>query len=293
MDKIRSSRIGMRTFKTGLAVMLGVSIADLLGLRSPLFVALGVLSTLQTSVAESFLMGKNRILGTIMGALVAVIMVEYLPVNNLLLGVGLVIVIHILNILGWKMTISLSAVVFTSVYLNKDVHAMEYALHRMLDTLVGIATGVLVNYLIAAPDSSGKLYDLLIEMTEDAREFAYNLVIGKKSVDIDSFKIKHQEAESLLSMVKDDSKIIQENRKTIDKIEKTMPLIDAIHNDLASMSSMKHIAIISSKNLTLINDLYGITPILEEKAIESEEDITFNYHLQNLLHNLIRLKKDV
>src|SRR5690554_7132665 len=140
---IRKYRIGMRTIKTGLAVSISVMIAELVGLSSPLFVGIGAISTMQASVSESFAMGKNRILGTIMGALVALVMSYLFPSNILFLALGIIIVIHFLNLLGWKKSITLSAIVFLAVFLNHEEAMIPYATNRVLDTFIGIVVGML------------------------------------------------------------------------------------------------------------------------------------------------------
>lgn len=279
-------KIGMRTIKTGLAVMLGVTVAGLVGLRSPLFVAIGAISTMQTSVSESFVMGKNRILGTIMGAVVAVVIAEYLPYSNIFLGLGIILLIQILNILGWKKSISLSAIVFSAVYLNRDIGMIEYATNRVLDTFIGIVMGVLVNYLVATPDSEKKFYAKVSAFTAVAKEYTYNLIIGKKFVVLDDLRSMLTEIEKLQELVRGDSNILYDDEGHKIDTAKTLHVLEEIFNDLSSISAMNYIAIVSSKNLILAGQVFQITPIWYEKSIISEEDIIFNYHLQRLLKNL-------
>ncbi|HMM70071.1 MAG TPA: aromatic acid exporter family protein [Gudongella oleilytica] len=279
-------KIGMRTIKTGLAVMLGVTVAGLVGLRSPLFVAIGAISTMQTSVSESFVMGKNRILGTIMGAVVAVVIAEILPYSNIFLGLGIILLIQILNILGWKKSISLSAIVFSAVYLNREMGMIEYATNRVLDTFIGIVMGVLVNYLVAAPDSEKKFYAKVDAFVEVAKEYTYSLIVGKKKVDLDDLRGMLLDIEKLQELVRGDSNILYDDEGQKLDTAKTLHVLEEIFNDLSSITAMDYMAIVSSKNLILAGQVFQITPIWYEKSIISEEDIIFNYHLQRLLKNL-------
>lgn len=279
-------KIGMRTIKTGLAVMLGVTVAELVGLRSPLFVAIGAISTMQTSVSESFVMGKNRILGTIMGAVVAVAIAEILPYSNIFLGLGIILLIQILNILGWRKSISLSAIVFSAVYLNREMGMIEYATNRVLDTFIGIVMGVLVNYLVAAPDSEKKFYAKVDAFVEVAKEYTYSLIVGKKKVDLDDLRGMLLDIEKLQELVRGDSNILYDDEGQKLDTAKTLHVLEEIFNDLSSITAMDYMAIVSSKNLILAGQVFQITPIWYEKSIISEEDIIFNYHLQRLLKNL-------
>lgn len=279
-------KIGMRTIKTGLAVTLGVTVAGLVGLRSPLFVAIGAISTMQTSVSESFVMGKNRILGTIMGASVAVVIAEYLPYSNVFLGLGIILLIQILNVLGWKKSISLSAIVFSAVYLNRDIGMIEYATNRVLDTFIGIVMGVLVNYLVATPDSERKFYSKVDSFIAEAKQDTYNIIVGKKTVELDDLRGMLAEIEKLQELVRGDSNILYDNEGQKLDTAKTLHVMEEIFNDLSSIAAMDYMAIVSSKNLILAGQVFQITPIWYEKSIISEEDIIFNYHLQRLLKNL-------
>jgi len=279
-------KIGMRTIKTGLAVMLGVTVAELVGLRSPLFVAIGAISTMQTSVSESFVMGKNRILGTIMGAVVAVAIAEILPYSNIFLGLGIILLIQILNILGWRKSISLSAIVFSAVYLNREMGMIEYATNRVIDTFIGIVMGVLVNYLVATPDSEKKFYAKVDAFVEVAKEYTYSLIVGKKTVNLENLRSMLSDIEKLQDLVRGDSNILYDNEGQKLDTAKTLRILEEIFNDLSSITAMDYMAIVSSKNLILAGQVFQITPIWYEKSIISEEDIIFNYHLQRLLKNL-------
>ncbi|MDY0256704.1 aromatic acid exporter family protein [Gudongella oleilytica] len=279
-------KIGMRTIKTGLAVMLGVTVAESVGLRSPLFVAIGAISTMQTSVSESFVMGKNRILGTIMGAVVAVAIAEILPYSNIFLGLGIILLIQILNILGWRKSISLSAIVFSAVYLNKEMGMIEYATNRVIDTFIGIVMGVLVNYLVATPDSEKKFYAKVDAFVEVAKEYTYSLIVGKKTVNLENLRSMLSDIEKLQDLVRGDSNILYDNEGQKLDTAKTLRILEEIFNDLSSITAMDYMAIVSSKNLILAGQVFQITPIWYEKSIISEEDIIFNYHLQRLLKNL-------
>lgn len=279
-------KIGMRTIKTGLAVTLGVTVAGLVGLRSPLFVAIGAISTMQTSVSESFVMGKNRILGTIMGAAVAVTIAEYLPYSNIFLGLGIILLIQILNILGWKKSISLSAIVFSAVYLNRDIGMIAYATNRVLDTFIGIVMGVLVNYLVATPDSEKKFYTKANSFIAEAKQSTYNLIVGKNTVVLDDLRSMLTEIEKLQELVRGDSNILYDNEGQKIDTAKTLHVLEEIFNDLSSIAAMDYMAIISSQNLILAGQVFQVTPFWYEKSIISEEDIIFNYHLQRLLKNL-------
>lgn len=290
--KVKKYKIGMRTIKTGIAVAIGLFIADLLNLNSPLFVGIGAISTMQSSVSQSFVMGKNRILATVMGALIAVIIEFLFPQNLIFLGIGIIIVIQILNILGWKNSVALAAIVFIAVSLNTNVEIISSAYHRVLDTFIGIVVGVLVNYFIATPNID-KLFNLFRdEFLFKAKDYGYKLAVARSSIDIIGLRDELGELEKLQILIENETKMNLAKNK--EKIQSAIILhkMQDIYSSLSSLEIMKHIAILSPANLKLMEQVYNIQCLWIEKAIISEEDIIFNYHLQKVLKDLLWFKEE-
>ncbi len=290
--KLKKYKVGMRTIKTGLAVAIGLFIAELLGLNSPLFVGIGAISTMQASVSQSFVMGKNRILATVMGALVAIIIEFLFPKNVIFLGFGIIIIIQILNILGWKNSVSLAAIVFIAVSLKTDVPIISSALNRVLDTFVGIVVGVLVNYFIATPNIDKLFNSFRDEFLFKAKDYAYKLAVAKSTIDIASLREDLAELENLQVLIEDETKInISKNKERIHSAI-TLHKIQDIYSNLSSLEIMKHVGTLSPANLKLIEQVYDIQCIWSEKEIVSEEDIIFNYHLEKVLMDLLLFKEE-
>jgi|GEM_PF-1233560 len=284
--KNKNMKIGMRTIKTGLAVSLSVFLAESFGLNSPLFVGIGAISTMQSSVSESFSMGKNRILGTIIGAFVAVIMSYVLPSNIFILGIGIVLVIHMLNLLGWKKSINLSVIVFVAVFLNHDEAMIPYAIHRVFDTFVGIMVGVLINYFIAAPNHDKLFRSIVIPMIQQGKELTYDIVIGKKKIELNNFKEQLTEVIKLQELMESETKLKVVNKNDLSNSMNLSNRLIQIDNDLSSLVMMNYIATITPANLSAMEDLYMIHTFWEERSVLNQEDIIFNYHLQRLIENL-------
>src|SRR5690606_7677143 len=127
----------MRTIKTALAVSLAIFISQLLNLKSPLFVGIAAIISMKSSVSESLTAGKSRMLGTIFGAMVAIVFSYITPTNVLSIGIGIIIIIYVCNLLGWTNAIQLSSMVFLVIVLNYDESSrFNYAFHRTVDTLI-------------------------------------------------------------------------------------------------------------------------------------------------------------
>lgn len=288
---IRKYRIGMRTIKTGLAVSISVMIAELVGLSSPLFVGIGAISTMQASVSESFAMGKNRILGTIMGALVALVMSYLFPSNILFLALGIIIVIHFLNLLGWKKSINLSAIVFLAVFLNHEEAMIPYATNRVLDTFIGIVVGMLINYFIAAPNNDTVFYKLATPFIDEVKCLTYDVVIGKKKMDLSVLKDNLSELVKVQDLIEDETKLKVLNKKNITTTRSLLSILLEMDNDISALTMMNYVATITPANLSGLEELFKINTFWEERAVLNQDDIIFNYHLQRILSNLDKCKE--
>jgi len=280
-------KIGMRTIKTGLAVSLGMYIADLLGLYSPLFVGLGAISTMQSSVSESFQSGKNRMLATITGAIVALIMNYLFPINYFFMGLGIIIVIHILNLLNWKKAISLAAMVFIAVYMNRNTEIITYAFNRVLDTSVGIIVGVLVNYSISAPHSDSHLDLIFSSMKDDAKDILYDIITGRNKIDVSKFKSQLDKLESTYELAKDEERYSIISKKKFDDNLEKLKTMQVVFTDLSALKALNCKCCLNENNKSKLEKLFNMTLFIKCDDEIAKEDVIYNYHISSLLNNLL------
>lgn len=150
---MKFEKIGMRTIKTAFAVSFTIFIAQLLNLQSPFFAGIAAIIAMQSSVSKSFNMAKNRMLSTILGAIIALLFSLIAPENPFFIAIGIIIIIYLCNMFNWKKSIQLSAMVFLSILLNHEEGSrVNYALYRTLDTFIGLVIGTLINYFILPPN---------------------------------------------------------------------------------------------------------------------------------------------
>jgi|GEM_PF-90252 len=150
-------KIGLRTIKTGIAVSLSMLLAKVFDIEYPFFAIVAALIAIQPTVSDSWRVGANRILGTLIGAIVGVLFISAFPANFIFLGIGIIILIMIMNRLGWNEAINIAAVVLVAIFLNAGGDNINYALHRIFDTFLGISIAVAVNYLVYPPTYDKKI----------------------------------------------------------------------------------------------------------------------------------------
>lgn len=143
---------GMRNVKTAIAVVISTSISRMLKMEYPFYAAIASIICMQGSVENTIKSGKNRMLGTMVGALLGFICALIEPGNIILLGLGIVGVIYLCTLLNWKGSASIGCVVFCAIMLNlKGNSPALYSVNRIIDTFVGIIVALAVNYFIMPP----------------------------------------------------------------------------------------------------------------------------------------------
>lgn len=145
----------MRNIKTALSVVISVIVADIFKLESAFFVATGALISMETTVKKGIKAGIYRVLGTVIGGCIGVIMYLIDPGNLFLIFFGIVVLIGILNFLKWHDCISMACVVFCVIMINMTTNdIIHYAFQRTFDTIVGIIIAIIINYVVSPPEDS-------------------------------------------------------------------------------------------------------------------------------------------
>ncbi|MCE1253782.1 MAG: aromatic acid exporter family protein [Anaerolineae bacterium] len=141
--------IGMRIFKTALAVGFCVFLSQIFRLEYPFYAAIAAIISLESSLTTSFKAGRNRLFGTLVGALVGLLFASIAPNNAILCGLGIIVIISILNRFNWNSAISIAGIVFIAIMVNLNGHnPFLYGMNRMIDTAIGIIVALMVNFLI-------------------------------------------------------------------------------------------------------------------------------------------------
>jgi len=139
--------IGLRTIKTALAVSISIFLSQLLNLEYPYFVAMTAIISMDRTARLSIDMGRNRVIGTLIGALIGILFATIDQGNPWLAGIGILMIILISNKLNLPGSITVGSFVFVAimVHISSDVSPFFYGLHRTLDSLFGALIAFVVN----------------------------------------------------------------------------------------------------------------------------------------------------
>lgn len=163
MQNFNLPKPGLRTLKTALSVFLCLVLLP----NEPFFACLTSVFCLQDTVENSFKMGKNRGIGTIVGAFLGlIIMFIFRAITKdmsslflrkliiyIFIALGIILVIYSNNLfLKMPGAINISCIAFLAV---TTTHAygdpIYYAINRTFETLCGIVIAIVVNKTINPP----------------------------------------------------------------------------------------------------------------------------------------------
>ncbi|MCR2049099.1 aromatic acid exporter family protein [Acetatifactor muris] len=149
--------LGLRSLKTALAAMLTALLYAFLPDSNPTFACIGAVFGMGADMEESRRSGGNRFFGTIIGGFIGLGLywLEHLAfpegcywLRLPLIFLGIVILIALCVLFHWPGGVQPGGVVLCIILFNTPAHHIDYAIHRMLDTGVGVLIALAVNYLL-------------------------------------------------------------------------------------------------------------------------------------------------
>ena len=268
----------MRIIKTALAVTATVYLAMWLNLDSPFFAAMAALITMQGNLLDSFSMAKYRMLGTVLGAAIGILAAYLAHGNPILIGFGIALIIFVCNKLRWNKAIAIATIVFASLMLGgEEVSYIYDSLHRVLDTTVGIAVAVIVNFTISRPQSRDRVINSTTDFIKECKTLLGKLICQECGYSLSEISEQLEIIERELPGLKTEVKmhIVSSDQDLNFDVIKAQ--IDELYQNMFLLAEMEGEHKLNEKNVKVINEMYGVE-LAPEVSLE-ESDIVFNYHL--------------
>lgn len=285
-------RIGMRTLKTALAVVIGLYISYLLDLDSAIFVSIAAVSTMKPSMSESLEDFKKRLFTCVFGVMVGyffskISVVEYL--EPLIAGLGILLTIYILVVVKMKDMTQLSCIVFVASFCSNS-DKFYYATNRIIGTVIGIIVGVLVNYFISSPNV-WEDFILAARSCYRSSNLVLKQILSGEKVDLSDFNRELVSATKLYKLLEKEADTpFQYRYKKISREKRIMSLIESISVRLEVVENMDadHFSFEVSQEALKRYDLE------EEYSSDLDvEDRVYNYHIEYILKYMDQLKEEI
>ncbi|MGM9925811.1 MAG: aromatic acid exporter family protein [Bacillus sp. (in: firmicutes)] len=160
-------KIGARIFKTGIAIVLALGLAQLLHFPSPAFAGIAAIFAIQPTIYRSYRTIIEQLQGNIIGAAIAIGFVLLFGNHVIFVGMAAVIVIIINVKLKTENTISLSIVTVIAIMENQTGNFLDFAFVRFFTVMLGIFSAFVVNLLFIPPKYETKLYYQISNVAEE------------------------------------------------------------------------------------------------------------------------------
>lgn len=281
----------MRTIKTALAVTISLYISQMLNLGAPIFTAIASISTMKASISESFNDVSRRlftaVFGVVLGYLFSLIPLgeEFLP---LLAGIGIIIIIYMLQVLNLKRMIILSCIVFVAS-LCAESNKLVYGINRIIGTFVGIAVSVPINYLISAPNLSQNYLRQAKSLTELSKMFLLEL-ITKNDHKITDFEIEYNKLNEIYKTIISEKSMPVHGELLPVTTEKIMKLFDDISFRFHILNSIKERPQVEKESQEMVESYLRLN-IFTEGQLKGDLNSVYNFHIKKIISNLNELEK--
>ncbi len=285
-------KIGLRIYKTALAIFLCVVISNFFGI-SPFYPCIAAVISMESTVINSYKAGVNRMQGTIIGAILGLIFSTIRKGNPFLISLGTIIIITFCNKFKLKKAIVISNTVFIAIMINLSAKTpLEYSFFRLLDTLLGIVISVLVNYLLFAPKLHEKILEVKAEIKSNIINKLSAIALHEEIDDLEDLSSLISKYNNLVAALEEEHVIYRGEDSYLDSFINISKSLEALFIYLEALMLIKRKETgISTDNLALLSEATGIdsevlSGVIYKRngiGLQNEENIIFNYNLRKAL----------
>ncbi len=278
-------KFGARILKTGIAIVLSLLLAELLGLPSPVFAPIAAIFAIKPTIYRSYLTIIEQIQGNVIGAVIAIVFALTLGNHPIIIGLAAIILIAINLKLKIGNTISLSLVTMIVVMESPSESFIEFALLRFGTIMLGVFSAFVVNLVFMPPKYENKLYQKISYVTEEISKWIRVTTRGATEYsllkkDIKTLQDDIREAEELYVMYKEERNYFKRNR-----LPKARKLV--IYRQMIATSNR---ALDVLKRLNRFENEISLLPENLQLEIQYQLDFLMELHEQIMLKFIGKVK---
>lgn len=277
--------IGLRVFKTALAVTLSLWIAQGMNAHSPIFAGLGAMLGMGRTLRDALRDAKTQVVGLLLGALVSVVLLLIDPTPSVwLTGLGMLAIMALCGSLRLYYAMSLSSVIVLSVCVSTSGDAIAALGYRLLDTATGLAVGLAVNMLIRPYNNRRQIENLLYDIADCVPPALDQRVLRDLYPDL-------SRCEKLLATVGSELDVYRcqyfrrraAHQRNVAYLEGLAQLAERIYQNLEVIAAMEPVGLPTPENRIRLRDLGLDVPAEFSRAPSATVDTVTNYHLGKVL----------
>lgn len=281
-------RIGLRTIKTAVAVILSMIIVDSYGATTSklIFAMLGAMAAVQPTFKESLESGMTQIIGTLFGALMGVVLLALKVPPLVATGIGIIMVIALYNAFGIHYAPGIPCLIVVTLCTTPDIQPFTYAVGRIWDSAIGLGVGMLINTLIFPYDNSQQIRSTLQSLDRELIRFLENMFDGDDILpDADEMSRQIASMERQLKIFSNQKLILHMRRQQqeLEVFRRCEGKAKVLVARLEVLSRMEQPGILNEENRQKLLECGA--EIRDERPLEllQEIDVVMNYHVRQIL----------
>lgn len=284
-------QIGIRNIKTALAITVAVILSNTIGFQSPFLSAMSALLVMEASIKDTFKSGKDRILATILGAVISYLLCLLKPGDIFLTALGIIIIIFVSTLLDWYSSIPTAGIIFLSIMfgIKDSLNPLEYSLLAISQTFLGIVVAFIINFIIAPPNHIPSVLQSYQVLRDRASFLIEKRLFHNESIDTFGFYDMIEELSDTLNTLLKEIRLSRDKPLHADNIKKIILLYKHIYFHLTVLNDTSESVYLSKENSYKFKSVYGKLP-KNSSTSSKEENIVFNYHAGKILDALISLQ---
>ena len=287
-NRLSRVRIGLRTIKTVVAVIVAMVIVNFYG-ASPsklLFAMLGAMAAVQPTFKDSVESCQTQVVGGLFGGLAGVVLVA-LPLPMVLsAGIGVALVILVYNALRIRFSPSLPCFIVVMLCTTPDILPMEYALGRFWDSAIGLGVGMIINSLVFPYDNRREIRSTMESLDRELILFLEDLFDGDDHLPGAEGTVAQIDGMDKQLKIFAKQKLLMRPSRQKQELEafrayegKAMRLVA----HMQVLCRMEHLGRLDEENRRRLEQAGANITDRREMVERTDRDIVTNYHVQKLL----------
>lgn len=279
-------RIGLRTVKTALAVIISLFITSLLG-DVTIFPALSAIAVMSRTFDEGLQECKNQAVGICVGGICGCLTATLFPNPPIWgIGIGILFIMVACSSLKVVFSCSLSCAIFISACLTEAALVIPNTLVRLYQTAIGLAVGLLINYTIIPYNNSQKIYSLMEDLLHSLPEYLQQRVLLELYPDLTPMDTQIERLHYEMTIYHHQRFLRKkQHRDEYVYMSGCLQLAERIHQELTALCRMDAIGIPDADNFLQLRGLGLEIPegSFQNRLPDEQNDVVTNYHLKMLL----------
>ena len=277
--------IGLRIFKTALAVTIALAVARVFHSYSPIFAGLGAVISMARTFRESLQAAKTQFVGVILGGIVGalLLLIDAAP-SPLLTGAGVLAVLCLCSFVKAYYAISLAAVIVLSVCVSTSGNPIPALGYRLIDTSIGLAAGLAVNMFLKPYNNRGRVIALLERILDRLPSYLDACVIRDLYPDLTPLETDLRTLDVELELYHQQHFRRREaHERDVVFLRGMFQLADRIYQEMNALCCMDSIGTPGPENCRRLTELGLEVPDLSGRRCSDEVNVVTNYHLEKIL----------